>query len=370
VLMKPNERVIAVYEGRVPDQVPLMLDLSHWHKANNKVKFELSGYKGVDPQLVELHKKARAVCYCEMGAFFDVVFDDPQIEVSSNTDEKGVFRTYLKCPLGTLHEERVFEPVSYSYNIRKHLLESIEDFPIVRYIYDRARCVPKFDRIAKWKEALGELAYIYFQLPYSGLGYLISRNFGVEKTCLAMFDAPAEVRSLIDSVNNWGKRVLDAAIDGPFETVIISDNIDANVQNPSMFRDYSCEYYTYLAQSLHEKGKYLAVHVDGEMNGILPVLEECGVDCIDAATPAPMFSLTPEKARMQAGSMILSGGVPATIFGNEAGEKEFDECVKSWLDLKEISPRLIMAAGDQVPIEAPWWKIERLQYLVEEFGKY
>jgi hypothetical protein len=83
-----------------------------------------------------------------------------------------------------------------------------------------------------------------------------------------------------------------------------------------------------------------------------------------------MFSLTPTQAREQAGNMILSGGIPATIFGNEASEKEFDDCVKSWLKLKTVSPRLIMAAGDQVPIEAPWWKIERLQYLVEEFGKY
>ena len=368
--MSPKERVKAVYEGKVPDQVPLMLDISHWYKANYNVKFDLSGYKGVDRELVELHKKVNAVCYCEMGAFFDVYYDDPDIEVKSWTDEKGVFRTQLSCPLGKLYEERVFEPASYSYNIRKHLLDSVRDFEIVRYIFDRAKCRPRFDRMNDWKQALGELGYVYFQLPYSGLGYLISRNFGVENTCLAMFDSPDEVQELINSVNNWGMRILDQVIDGPFETALISDNIDGNVQNPAMFRKYSMGYYTYLANELHKKGKYLAVHVDGEMRGILSVLNECGVDCIDAATPAPMFSLTPDQARQQAGNMILSGGIPANVFGSQADEAEFDQCVKRWLDTRLTSPRLIMAAGDQVPTDAPFWKIERLCGLVERFGKY
>lgn len=368
--MKPNERVKAVYDGKVPDEVPLMLDLSHWYKANYKVPFDLAGYKGVDWGLVNLHKKVQAVSYCEMGAFYDVSFTDPDIEVKSSTDEAGVFRTILTCPLGSLYEERVFEPLSYSYNIRKHLLESVEDFKIVRYIYDRAVCTPRFDRYEAWKQALGDLAYIYVQLPYSGLGYLISRNFGVENTCIAMYDYPQEVELLIESINNWGRRILEKVIDGAFDTVIISDNIDGNVQNPSMFGRYSMAYYKYLADNLHKKGKYLAVHVDGEMRGILSVLNECGVDCIDAATPAPMFSLTPNQAREQAGNMILSGGVPATVFGSQADEREFDECVKRWLDTRTTSSRLIMAAGDQVPTDAPYWKIERLAELVDKFGRY
>ena len=35
--MTPRERVKAVYEGKKPDQVPLMLDLSHWYKKNYNV---------------------------------------------------------------------------------------------------------------------------------------------------------------------------------------------------------------------------------------------------------------------------------------------------------------------------------------------
>jgi len=74
--MLPNERVRAVYEGKKPDQVPLLLDLSHWYKKNRNVPFNLSGFTEVEQGLVDLHKQIGAVSYCEMGDFYDIYTDD------------------------------------------------------------------------------------------------------------------------------------------------------------------------------------------------------------------------------------------------------------------------------------------------------
>ena len=215
------------------------------------------------------------------------------------------------------------------------------------------------------------MAFIYFQIPYSGLGYLISRNFGVKKTCMAMFDYPDELSKAIDSINACNLRIVEEVIDGPFDVMFISDNFDSNVQNPRLFEEYVSSYYTEVAERLHSKGKYLAVHVDGEMKGCLANMAKCGVDCIDAATPTPMFSLTPAQARDEAGpELILSGGLPATVFGSVGTDEEFEHCVRSWLDTRNTSHRLIMAAGDQVCPDAPWHRIEMLPKLVEKYGKY
>lgn len=65
--MKPDERVRTVYGGRTPDQVPLMLDLSHWYKRNTNVPFDLTGFTAVESGLVDLHKRIGAVAYVEMG---------------------------------------------------------------------------------------------------------------------------------------------------------------------------------------------------------------------------------------------------------------------------------------------------------------
>lgn len=368
--MNPRERVEAVYAGEIPDQVPLLLDLSHWYKKNFHKEFNLAGYQDVDEGLVQLHKDVGAVCYCEMGSFYSLTPDSKEIVFTTDTKD-GIFSTKISTPLGTLFEERSFSTNSYSYNIKKHLLESVEDFKIVEYLMDNLICTPKWEKYERWNNALGEYGYPYTQLPYSGLGYLISRNFGVEPTVYADLDYPDEMQSLVESVNNRNLKILDTIIDGPFSTLLISDNFDSNIQTKQLFDRYSRDYYTEVARILHGKGKYLAVHVDGEMRGAVAWMAACGVDCIDAATPAPMFSLTPEKARQQAGSdIILSGGIPATVFGAQGTDAEFVESVKSWLAIRHMSPRLFMAAGDQVPTDAPLHRIKMLPELVAEYGRY
>jgi hypothetical protein len=310
------------------------------------------------------------VCYCEMGSFYALYTDDPEVKFESYT-EHGVFSTRIRTPLGTIHEERVFNPDSYSYGIRKYLLQGTDEFPIVEFLMERLRCRPKWEFYEAWQESLGELAYPYAQLPYSGSGYLMARNMGVEHTIFAVRDEPQRVRRLVQAVNACNLRILDAILDGPFQTLIISDNYDSNVQTKEFFDAFVRDYYTEVARRLHARGKFLAVHVDGESRGVLRWLADCGVDCADAVTPQPMFALTPDQMRAEAGfDLILSGGIPATVFGATGSDANFVGCVRRWLDTRLASSRLIMAAGDQVPPDAPWHRIAMLPELIAEFGRY
>ena len=68
--------------------------------------------------------------------------------------------------------------------------------------------------------------------------------------------------------------------------------------------------------------------------------------------------------------LILSGGIPATVFGTTGSDAAFVECVQRWLDTRRVSSRLIMAAGNQVPPDAPWPRIAMLPDLVARYGGY
>lgn len=369
--MTPRERIQAVYQGRTPDQVPLLLDLSHWYKKNRQVFFDLTGFTSVEFPLVALHRQCGAAIYCETGSHFDVYYEDESVQSQAWTDRQGVFHTRFSTPLGTIDEERVFNPASYSYPVKKWLVRDLADLRVLQYALQRRKVRPRFDRYQAWAEAAGDLGFIYTFLSYSGLGYLIARYMGVENTILAIYDYPAEVEQFVQTVNETNLRMLDEIIDGPYQTLIVGDNHDVQVQSPALFKRFTYEYYAELARRLHQRDKYLAVHVDGEMSGLLRLLDECGVDCIDAATPAPMFALTPEAMRREAGDrLILSGGIPATVFGGLATDQEFVETVKRWLDTRMQSSRLFLAAGDQVPIDASWRRIVMLAELVERYGRY
>jgi hypothetical protein len=189
--------------------------------------------------------------------------------------KKGIYHNRITTLVGTLEGQRIFEKTSYSYNITKCMLESVDDFEVVNCLMDRCQVETTWKKYHQWSEALGEVGFPYCQLPYSGLGYLISLHFGVEKTSLEMYDNPDQVRKLIDTVNDCNLRILDTIVDGPAE-----------------------------------------------------------------------------------------------VFGAMGTDAEFEECVKHWLDTRHVSPRLIMAAGDQVPTDAPLHRIEMLPDLVEKYERY
>jgi len=98
--MKPNERVQAVYRGQTPDQVPLILDLSHWYKKNMNTGFDLAGYTRVEQGLVDLHRQVGAVAYVEIGGFYSLTADDPEVKLETRT-EHGVFSTRINTPVET-----------------------------------------------------------------------------------------------------------------------------------------------------------------------------------------------------------------------------------------------------------------------------
>ena len=56
--MTPRERILAVYQGKTPDVVPYMLDLSHWFYHKNRLPWDLSkAYEEPERDLIDYHNR-------------------------------------------------------------------------------------------------------------------------------------------------------------------------------------------------------------------------------------------------------------------------------------------------------------------------
>jgi hypothetical protein len=151
----------------------------------------------------------------------------------------------------------------------------------------------------------------------------------------------------------------------------MGDNFSGDIQPPAFFREWSRPFYERAIQRLHRAGKFVAVHIDGRLRGMLNAFAELGADCADAVTPRPMGDLTPAECRDEAGpNLILSGGVSPTLWLPEASEAEFRRAMLDWLELRKRSPRLIANAGDQVPPHAVEDRIFIARDMVETYGRY
>lgn len=372
--MTPRERILSVYGGRIPDAVPFMLDLSHWFYHRFRRPWDLSrAFLEPEVELIEYHRQASAGFYlANLGSFYDVAYDgDVKAAVERDDSDGGKIAWTLTTSLGRIRRVREWEDGSYSWAIREFPLGSREELEILAYAASQRRYTPAWERYEKWVEAVGDLGVVYVSPGYSAMGELLGQWMGIEKVMYAVADDPGFMHGIVDEINEACLRCIDLLAESPAEIVLMGDNFSSDVQSPRFFKEWSRDYYAEAVRRLHRAGKYVAVHVDGRMRGLLNALAEIGVDCIDAVTPKPMGDLTPQECRDEAGhDLILSGGVAPNLWLPEVPLEAFRKAVMDWLELRKRSPRLIANAGDQVPPCADEQRIAIMRDLVERHGRF
>lgn len=371
----PRDRILSVYERRTPDTVPFMLDLSHWFLHRNHIPWDLSrSYTEPERDLIDYHRRNGVGFYmAALPSFYSTAYGaDVTSEVRRETrDGETTILWRLTTPLGAVERRRVWEESSYSWAIRDWGVRSEQDLRVLGYALGSRTFEPAWERFDAYAAAVGDAGVVYMPLGYSGMGHCLCLWMGVEGVVAAIQDWPRALHRAVDEINQSNLELVDLLAASPAEIIVMGDNFSSDLQPPHFFREWSRPFYAEAIRRLHEAGKQVAVHVDGRLRGLLRAFSEMEVDCIDATTPAPMGDLTPAQCRLEAGpAMILSGGVPPTLWLPEAPEAEFRQSVTAWLDLRKRSSALLAGAGDQVPPGAAEERIFLMRDLVARQGRY
>lgn len=375
-MMTPRERILAVYNGEVPDRVPYMLDLSHYYLHKYNLPWDLcNGYPKPDTGLMDFTKKMGAAFYCpQQTHFWDVALGEDVKSTAQTRVVDGVPEIVwrFETPIGSIERIRVWEQGSYSWAIKKWGVTDEKDLAVLAYAMSsrRYRAIPQ--NYKDWADYIGEDGLVYLNSGYSAMGYLLNYWMGVENTVYASYDFEEELDDCVRRINDNNLQQIEmmaSQFDAP--VIIMGDNFSSDVQSPNFFARWSKDYYAKAYEIIHSYGKKVAVHVDGKLKGAIKMMKEIGVDCIDAVTPGSVGGCTPMQAREEAGhDLILSGGIPNELWYDYSELSDFEKAVTDWLALKEVSPALIIAAGDQVPPGAEESRILRLGELVAEYGNY
>jgi hypothetical protein len=371
--MTIRERILAVYRGETPDVVPFMLDLSHWFYHRHRQPWDLSiVYVEPEREMIDYHRSVGAGFYvAQLAGFYSAQYaDDVSVTVSKSDDGNEIVWRY-ETPLGNVERRRRWEEANYAWGIPEWAAKTKADLRIVGHVLGGATFTPHWDRFNAWVDYVGELGVVNMPTGYSAMGHLLNYWMGVEQTMYATVDWPETMHEVVDCINAASLRLIDLIAQSPAEVVLMGDNFSSDIQPPHFFDEWSRPYYAEAIHRLHAAGKYVAVHIDGMLRGALAMIRDAGADCSDATTPMPTGDLTPEECRAEAGpDFILSGGVAPNVWLPQVPVEQFKRTVLDWLDLKRHSPRLIAAAGDQVPPGADEDRIHIMRDLVEEHGRY
>ena len=375
-MMTPRERILAVYNGQTPDRVPYMLDLSHYYLHKFQLPWDLrNGYPKPDTGLMDFTKKMGAAFYCpQQTHFWDVKLGDGVKSYAETRVVDGVpeITWRFDTPIGSIERIRVWEPGSYSWAIKKWGVTDEKDLAVLAYAMSSRRFTPIPQNYEDWANYIGEDGLVYLNSGYSAMGQLLNYWMGVENTVYASYDFEDELEECVRKINDNNLdqiRMMASEFSAP--VILMGDNFSSDVQSPPFFERWSKDFYAKAYEIIHSHGKKVAVHVDGKLKGAIKMMKDIGVDCIDAVTPGSVGGYTAAQAREEAGEdLILSGGIPNELWYGYSPIEKFDEAVKDWLALKDVSPALIAAAGDQVPPGAEEDRILRMTQLVDEYGWY
>jgi len=367
--MTPNERLLAVFQGKQPDVIPWHADLTYWYNAQRVWDKLPEAWRGDGVR--QMYLDLRAGCH-EHALFNPWRQEFEGTETRVETYEEGAVqlqRTQWHTPVGSLTQVKQYEPQAATWAYRKYPVASQEDLRTLRWMYEHLKVTPNF---APEQEALGfwkDWGLPSSVPPRSPMAHLIVIWAGVMNASYALADCPEEIERTLWTMHEAEDPIYEACAKAPAPLVYFGENITGEVVSPSLFDRYYRPFYEQRVPQLHSAGKYVFVHVDGAFRNILKPLAATGVDCAQSLTPAPVGDVPVCEMRQVAGpDLILWGGVPAAFFSPLYPEQALIDIVLECLRRYKHDGKFMLCVCDQVPPDGIIDRVRLVSELVEEYG--
>jgi hypothetical protein len=365
------EEFTAVLEGRTPDRPVFFPDITSWYMLTRiplgeEQPFWPGQYIPDDSTFhqrpsrlgeslgrltfVDFYRKFGWGLPCHMYDWYDerlargvektVATEGRHRAVTFRTPRGDLVRTYKLDAEGTWSE----------YG---HMVRSTADLPIVESLLEHTEFVPRHERVHKFLRETGGFGVCDLVIFRSPFGKLIHEYMGFEAVAYALHDEPLALGDFLQIQEEKDLELIRLAAAAPGPIVIISDHADENLISPAWYREWCIPYYQKACRILHEAGKRVSTHLDGNFRAYLPFITETGFDLLDGCTPAPMFNYEPEElaaATSGAGGlrrMSCYCGVPASLFttgARPAALADFAERI-----VRAFQGRVIVNVGDILP---------------------
>lgn len=278
--MTVKERIIGALRGEMVDQVPF------------------TSYMGLFPE----NEREPLMREGEIGLVHRCsVYQSKSPNVRSRKeeymegDEPRVRYTY-ETPVGSVWET-LRTGGGYGSSLRcEFLIKKPEDYKVVEFMMRDTIHTPNYEAILTAEENMGDDGVVVGNLKYSPIQQMLVLLMGPERYGIDFYENRGLFDSLYNAITEKDRELYRIAADSPAEFVIYGDNITSQMVGLERFVKYCIPRYNEAADLLHEKGKRLGVHMDGDLKLLKESIAESGLDFIEAFTSAPMTDLSVAEA--------------------------------------------------------------------------
>ena len=370
-----RDRVLAVMSGQTPDQWPFIDRIEIWYKGMQARGTMPKEYEGMSLNQVHaavgIGRQKFSIPYAlklnnvEMSILLEneVIYraSDPEVRYfpaqyppeEIPRDKPGMSVVQYNTPVGSVSVSYEFAESMISLSgmepyLMTHLIKESADYRTIEYILERAQFVQRFTEFKAEEEEVGPHGFVVPCIHRIPFQQALLEYLGEMSLFQALYDNREQLDRLIHLLDLQMVEILKqlGKTDLPF--IEFGDNLDGMMTNPNLFRDYCLPQYQKYTDMLHDQGKKVGSHTDGNLKPLVDLLPESGLDVCESFTPQPLTELKFEDAweKWRQGPLIW-GGIPSDILEERTPHQEFESFVDNLLQTVNKDP-IIIGVGDMV----------------------
>ena len=220
-------------------------------------------------------------------------------------------RTVLQTPLGSLTEERFYEPAYDAPCVRKYFVAEPKDYEILAcYLRDTVlhETVDDYLAIAR---AVGDDGVVPLWVGRTPFQQLWIEWVSIENLAWHLSECPDLVEECVSLMTRNLRRLFQIISTAPIPYAVFPDNITAPVIGETYFRRYCVPLYNELADILAERGLLVLVHMDGALKPLWKAIGESKVGGLESFSPPPGNDTSAKDALSQWPNMRLLLNFPS-----------------------------------------------------------
>ena len=388
--MNINERVNIVLQGGSPDRIPFISRMDFWYeglKFQNKLPDEYA-----EMSLNEIHRSIgfgqeewRMPCAFRYRNLELLVTRDgqqilheyePEIEFFPDlwgiipVNQTGETVTELITPQGKLEcIHRVVEGSLKAGTTRSQLVKppvlEPDDFRIYEFIIEHSEFVPRFEDFYQHADDLNGSGFLVPTVNRVPFQSVLIDVMGEIACFYALYDSPELLERMLAVIDQQIVELLENLSGFDYPYIEFVDNLDGFMTNPRLFQKFVSPSYQKYAEILHDQGKKLGSHLDGNLKPLVSLLADSGLDVCESFTPTPMTDCTLDEAMtIWESRPLIWGGIPSYYLEERIMEDEFQRFIYDLL-LKVEGRPIILGIADAVMTDNMIGRVEWISRQIE-----
>ncbi|MEW5722442.1 MAG: cobalamin-dependent protein [Thermodesulfobacteriota bacterium] len=393
-----KERMLAAMRGQMVDVIPFVPRLDLWWLSNATKGTLPERFAGMMPDDVarsegwalyhmvpnfadissaeDILHRAIGLFNFKLSAYGWRFSPDIEVRVQENEGQQvveyhtpvGVVRT-----VGGLTEQAKRAGSSLGW-VQEHAIKGPDDYRVMGYIFENIEVFPQYQGHQAYIDQVGDQGVAAAGGPSLGASpmHLIQKELvDATRFYYEYKDHQKLMRELAARIEVYFEKVLAVLAESPAEVVLWGANYDDMLTYPPYFEKEILPWLRRAAEVLGGRGKILATHTDGENQGLMDLIRDCGAHVAESVTPWPMTRVRIEEYyRKWRDRLTIMGGIPESLLLPQTASREEFEGFLDHL-FRSVAPgdRIILGTADSTPPEADFDRLRRIAERVEKEGR-